>query len=353
MTGESVNKNDIVMSCLRRLGALCLALGIGLCTVQQVQAQGVPVRPAERAVRIAPLSASGQPAATYISHYDTSQVEWSYAMRDEQRLALRLTASVTGTVDSVFFAINGTGQGNPNPVYGTGRLQVFIADTTHLQGQGANAVIVPERRRDSASVPLSALQPDTMNAVSFAGHGVSVEDSTDFIVEFAIEPDTSDSASVQFLLDGGSSDFSDTDYFPARTRLYATVGDSAAYYPFEDLREERERRHHNLVAHVRVTGTETSTEPPVQQHADLELAPNYPDPFRTATTLPFSLERPSRVTLVVYDVLGRRVATLLDRRLPAGTHEAHFAPDDLPAGIYIARLEARGRTQQQLMTRVR
>lgn len=65
----------------------------------------------------------------------------------------------------------------------------------------------------------------------------------------------------------------------------------------------------------------------------------YPNPFNPGTTLPVSLDRPAKVRLEVYNLLGERVALLLDGDLPAGHHQAAFTGEGLPAGVYIARLE--------------
>ena len=76
-------------------------------------------------------------------------------------------------------------------------------------------------------------------------------------------------------------------------------------------------------------------EPP----ATLTLAPNYPNPFRDRTTITFALPQATRATLTVYNLLGQRVATLVDGLLPAGHYQVVFDAADLPAGLYQYRLE--------------
>ncbi|GAB5521106.1 MAG: hypothetical protein RhofKO_33570 [Rhodothermales bacterium] len=77
----------------------------------------------------------------------------------------------------------------------------------------------------------------------------------------------------------------------------------------------------------------------------ITLAQNYPNPFRVSTTIPFEVAATSPVSLTVYDMLGRRVAVLVDEVLPAGTHAARFEASDLSSGLYLYRLVA-GEAQQ-------
>ena len=72
------------------------------------------------------------------------------------------------------------------------------------------------------------------------------------------------------------------------------------------------------------------------------LEQNYPNPFNPTTVLEFALPRESKVKLEVFNVLGERVATLVDRTLPAGRYEERFAPSGLASGVYLYRVTAGG-----------
>ncbi len=67
---------------------------------------------------------------------------------------------------------------------------------------------------------------------------------------------------------------------------------------------------------------------------------NYPNPFGQSTTIRYALPERSRVVLTVYDLLGRKVATLVDAERPAGVHTARWSAAGLPSGTYLYRLEA-------------
>jgi hypothetical protein len=70
------------------------------------------------------------------------------------------------------------------------------------------------------------------------------------------------------------------------------------------------------------------------------LEQNYPNPFNPETVIRYSLPVSAYVKGVVYDVLGKVVATLVDGETAAGNHELKFNALNLPSGIYIFRLEA-------------
>jgi len=84
------------------------------------------------------------------------------------------------------------------------------------------------------------------------------------------------------------------------------------------------------------------------------LAQNYPNPFNPTTNIEYSLPKSGRATLTVYDVSGRRVETILDRVVSAGIHHAVWrAPQNLPSGVYFARLRSEGQTAMRRLVLVR
>ncbi|MDE3058273.1 MAG: Ig-like domain-containing protein [Bacteroidota bacterium] len=70
------------------------------------------------------------------------------------------------------------------------------------------------------------------------------------------------------------------------------------------------------------------------------LEQNYPNPFNPTTHLRFTIAGLQFVTLKVYDVLGREVATLVNEQKSPGTYEVNFDARLLPSGVYFYRLEA-------------
>ncbi len=84
------------------------------------------------------------------------------------------------------------------------------------------------------------------------------------------------------------------------------------------------------------------------------LHQNYPNPFNPQTTIRYALPRGSTVTLKVYDVLGREVATLVhNERIAAGNHEVSFNAENFPSGMYFYRLQTEGYVETKQMVLIR
>ncbi len=86
----------------------------------------------------------------------------------------------------------------------------------------------------------------------------------------------------------------------------------------------------------------------IQAVADIQLLPNYPNPFNQATTIHFLLAKPQRVYLKIYDLLGRTLRRMDLGVLPSGEHtyrlELDSGRDSLASGIYYFQLEGLSRT---------
>ena len=89
-----------------------------------------------------------------------------------------------------------------------------------------------------------------------------------------------------------------------------------------------------------VTAVRQTAPPVVPMH--IKLMQNYPNPFNPTTTIEYSVPFASRVVLSVYDVLGRRVTTLVDSRKSPGRYMVTFDASNLATGVYFYRLSADG-----------
>lgn len=99
---------------------------------------------------------------------------------------------------------------------------------------------------------------------------------------------------------------------------------------------------------------QTSTDENTTVVSEFALYQNYPNPFNPTTTISFSLPATNKVKLTVYNMLGQKVATLLDNQvMPSGNHSVAFDASKLASGTYIYRLEAGNVSATKKMTLIK
>ncbi len=95
--------------------------------------------------------------------------------------------------------------------------------------------------------------------------------------------------------------------------------------------------------------TSTGERNPSSLPQQVRLYQNYPNPFNPTTKIRFSLKRFSEVKLTVYDLLGRKIAILVDGNLSAGMHSVNFNASKLSSGVYLYRLKTNDYSQLRKM----
>jgi hypothetical protein len=92
---------------------------------------------------------------------------------------------------------------------------------------------------------------------------------------------------------------------------------------------------------ARWIGGATNVEPiSIDMPSTYLLQQNYPNPFNPSTTILFSIPTSEFVTLKVYDLLGREIATLVNENLSAGSYSYNFDAKNLTSGVYLYKLQA-------------
>ena len=85
------------------------------------------------------------------------------------------------------------------------------------------------------------------------------------------------------------------------------------------------------------------------QATEYKLLQNYPNPFNPSTTIRYSIPTTSLISLKVYDILGRELATLVNEEKPAGTYKLTWNAANIPSGIYFYKLQAGNYIQTKKM----
>jgi hypothetical protein len=101
-----------------------------------------------------------------------------------------------------------------------------------------------------------------------------------------------------------------------------------------------------------VTGVEID---PLALPKTFELSQNYPNPFNPTTEIRFDIPKSSSVKMVVYDIMGRVVRTLVDQKMEAGSHRISWngrdqAGNTVSSGVYFYHISADGFAATKKMT---
>jgi len=97
------------------------------------------------------------------------------------------------------------------------------------------------------------------------------------------------------------------------------------------------------------TGQLTSVEENDSAPTIFALEQNYPNPFNPSTRIQYSVNSYQFVSLKVYDVLGKEVASLVNEYKPAGSHRVSFDASKMPSGLYFYRLTTTNFSQMKKM----
>jgi hypothetical protein len=233
---------------------------------------------------------------------------------DSIRVALRRAGTMTGGVWTFTGTVRPSPLGTPLavPIYAT------VNATPTYSGDPLHPYPVPWPSSNWAAIDLRSRSISTANpfAVAFVCAGDATTEPRVMITESSIP------ANPTSLSYDGQNSSPNWYYFVSND-----AGDSVYTYLIR--------------AYI---GFDTSSAPSDTGlvPAQYELEQNYPNPFNAGTTIRFVLPQDSKVTLKVYDVLGREVATLVDGTLPASTtpYSIAFNASGLSSGVYFYELVA-------------
>lgn len=93
----------------------------------------------------------------------------------------------------------------------------------------------------------------------------------------------------------------------------------------------------NLTINVTPVSGITKTEETANSY---KLEQNFPNPFNPVTKINYSIPKSSKVTINIFDILGQRVASLVDERQDAGSYSVDFNASELSSGVYYYKIDA-------------
>ncbi len=73
---------------------------------------------------------------------------------------------------------------------------------------------------------------------------------------------------------------------------------------------------------------------------EYSISQNYPNPFNPTTTIKFALPQAALTKLIIYDLFGREILTVINKEIQAGYHQIDFDASKLPSGVYFYRIQS-------------
>lgn len=280
-------------------------------------------------------------------------------LRPDMNLILRIEADadpVTGVVSWVFTSLDPeTMQPTPDPLAGflppneqspegEGLVSYFVSlkDGTPSNTEFGKSARIIFDENEPIDTPVWSNILDIEAPKSSVQSLDSLQTETDFTVSWNGEDDASgiETYTVYVSVDGGEftvwqEETIETSamYSGENGKKYEFVSQSTDYVGnAEELRSEADTK-----TEIQLS---TSVEPSSGIPTQFMLEQNYPNPFNPTTTIRYGLPEAGEVSLQVFDMTGRRVATLVNDSKTAGWHTVTFDASNLASGIYIYRIQS-------------
>jgi hypothetical protein len=130
------------------------------------------------------------------------------------------------------------------------------------------------------------------------------------------------------------------DVMPGDITSFSNLSQSTYNYPGLSLWEFNQITHQYVWDEYSAAWQPTSISENLNVISEYNLAQNYPNPFNPVTSIKYSVPKASHVSLKVYDLLGREVATLVDEEKISGSYQVSFNAANLSSGVYFYRLQS-------------
>jgi len=276
-------------------------------------------------------------ASRAVLAYDGPTANQIVNLTGATKYAVRITPAISGRLTGL--QVNLTTPAN-NPIAGSGSVVCEVyANSSGLPGTKIGSSVL---------FPLSQLSAATNNNIDMTAAGADLAASTDYHVVLSM---ANPSDKIVIRTDDGSAGTNRSSVYNGSQWLAfsnASSGFTGAA----------------ATANLRVRAVVTSLNGSASAGL-LPLAPlafrldrNFPNPFNPSTSIGYAIPKQAHVRLRIFDLLGRAVATLVDREQPAGTYRVQWDGSDavgrpVPSGVYFSRLESDGSSQSEKMLLLR
>jgi hypothetical protein len=123
------------------------------------------------------------------------------------------------------------------------------------------------------------------------------------------------------------------------------------YPPVISKAAEKKSRFELLI----VPSSASKGQKPEKEIRETKMLPNYPNPFSSQTTVKMQLKKKCKVSVIIYNIVGQKIATLVeDKMMQKGMHPIHWQmPANMPSGVYICWVKAGNKVLTQKMTYIK
>jgi subtilisin family serine protease len=245
--------------------------------------------------------------------YDGTSANAIMTLTGTAKFAVRISPTVTGKLTGI--TLNVTTPNN-NPIQGTGN--IICEAYTSVSG------LPGTKLGSSVAFPLTRLNAGTSNYIQMLGAGVSVTSGVDFQIVVSIAN-------------------------PSETLLFRTenvgTGTRSSTFGSSWAAVATNHRIHAIV--TTATGVNSVAPGTTGVPVAFDLGRNYPNPFNPSTRIAYTIGERGLVTLEVFDLLGREVATLVNEPQAAGSYQIvwngrNSGNQPVTSGVYFYRLRSGG-----------
>ncbi|MFN1833997.1 alpha-amylase family glycosyl hydrolase [Balneola sp. MJW-20] len=243
---------------------------------------------------------------------------------------------------------------SPNSNYSSFNVQTMKEDPSSLFNHYRNLINIRNQSPDLKTGEMELGVSSNSNMIAYLRS--SDEGPNPTLVVINISDDVITNASAEFSKDLFSIT-SETAGWISEIIYRDTLSQDEEYFtPFNRDDELQEIQNISIAPwSIEIISFNAQTTPNEEEDipSELILDQNYPNPFNPVTNISFELPRADNITLKVYDITGRRVATLEDGFKNEGRHTVRFDASGLASGIYFYQLQSSGLSLNKKMTLIK